>query len=182
MFRAFCRTIEDRSRISSPCLRVSVVNALPYRATRPSIHPCRIKTAAIRSTALARFSIDKSVSRSSRFASAEVNRSSHKCTGSRNRFRSSSANPCIFSDCVPSAPLIRKGSPTTISRTAYSRITRSSAAKSVRLLRRCRVSSPCAVIPRGSETAIPIRLDPTSSPRIRPGRSDFPASRLTPRL
>lgn len=83
----------------------------------PSIHPCRIKTAAIRSTAFARFSIDNSVSRNSRFASAEVSRSSHKCTGSRKRFRRSSANPCIFSDCVPSAPLMRSGSPTTISLT-----------------------------------------------------------------
>src|SRR5208337_1751046 len=135
---------------------------------RFSIHPCRISTAAIRSTALARFSIERSASRSSRFASAEVNRSSHKCTGRRNRLRNSSANTCILSDCVPSAPLMRSGNPTTISRTEYSRITASSAAKSVRLLRRCKVSSPCAVMPRGSDIAIPIRLDPTSSPRILP--------------
>ena len=94
------------------------LNRMSYRVVRLSIHPCRIKTAAIRSTAFARFSIDSSVSRSRRFASADVSRSSHKCTGSRNRFRSSSANTCIFSDCVPSAPLMRKGSPTTISRTA----------------------------------------------------------------
>src|SRR5208282_599326 len=33
---------------------------------------------------------------------------------------------------------------------------------------RCSVSNPCAVIPRGSETATPILLAPTSSPRTRP--------------
>jgi hypothetical protein len=39
------------------------------------------------------------------------------------------------------------------------------------------------VIPNASETAIPILLDPTSSPKIRPvGRSDFPSSTLTLRL
>jgi hypothetical protein len=36
------------------------------------------------------------------------------------------------------------------------------------LFRRCKVSNPCAVMPRGSETAIPILLDPTSKPRTLP--------------
>jgi len=63
---------------------------------------------------------------------------------------------------------MRRGSPTTICRTPYSRTIRSRAARSCRLFRRCKVSSPCAVMPRGSETAIPILLDPTSKPRTLP--------------
>ena len=39
----------------------------------------------MRSTAFPRFSIDRSVSRSKRLASADVSRSSQRCTGSRNR-------------------------------------------------------------------------------------------------
>src|ERR1019366_1243420 len=65
---------------------------------RFSIHPCRIKIAAMRSTAFPRFSIDKSASRNNLLASTDVSRSSHKCTGSRNLLRSSSANTCILSD------------------------------------------------------------------------------------
>jgi Transposase IS116/IS110/IS902 family len=45
---------------------------------RCSIQPCRIRIAAMRSTAFPRFSIDKSVSRSKRLASAEVRRSSQR--------------------------------------------------------------------------------------------------------
>jgi hypothetical protein len=120
--------------------------------------------------------MDRSVSRSNRFASAEVSRSSHKCTGSRKRFLSSSANSCIFADCVPSAPLMRNGKPTTSSLTAYSRINFSKAAKSVRLLRRSRVSSPCAVMPNASERASPILREPTSSPKTRPIGCPEPAS------
>jgi len=80
----------------------------PDAGRRLSIHPCKISTAAIRSTAFARFSIDNSVSRNNRFASAEVSRSSHMCTGSRNRLRRSSANTCILSDCVPSNHLLQR--------------------------------------------------------------------------
>jgi hypothetical protein len=132
----------------------------------------------MRSTALARFSMDSSVPRRSRFASAEVSRSSHRCTGSRNRFRKSSANTCILSDWVPSAPLMRRGRPTTICRTIYSRTIRSRAARSCRLFRRCKVSNPCAVMPRGSETAIPILLDPTSKPRTLPAECSLLGSGL----
>src|SRR5882762_4030075 len=40
--------------------------------------------------------------------------------------------------------------------------------KSVLLFFRLKVSRPCAVIPRGSDTAMPMVLEPTSSPRRRP--------------
>src|SRR6266478_3340807 len=63
---------------------------------------------------------------------------------------------------------MRKGKPTTISRTPYSRIILARPSKSRRLFCRCSVSSPCAVIPSRSETAIPMRRDPTSSPKTRP--------------
>ena len=73
----------------------------------------------MRSTAFPRFSIDRFVSRRRRLASVEVQRSSHKWTGSLNFACSSSANCRIFSDCVPSAPDNRNGNPTTISATSY---------------------------------------------------------------
>jgi hypothetical protein len=80
-----------------------------YFDPRLSIHDCRINTAAMRSTTSPRRRIDISVSRSTRFASADVSRSSHRCTGSCVRRRSSSANSRIFIACVPSAPVIRSG-------------------------------------------------------------------------
>src|SRR5882672_7118883 len=64
---------------------------------RVSIQACKISTAAIRSTALARFSILISDSRKTRFASVEVRRSSNRWTGIWKRFASSAAKRVIFS-------------------------------------------------------------------------------------
>src|SRR5713226_482989 len=115
-----------------------------------------------------------SVCRNSRLAWAEVRRSSHRWTCNLKRRRISSAKACIFSAWIPSAPLMRRGKPITISATSCSRITRSSWAKSILLFWRWRVSNPCAVMPRGSEMARPILLEPTSMPKTL-GRRPPPA-------
>ena len=66
--------------------------------------------------------------------------------------------------------LMCKGSPSRIRQTSCSVASRSNSARSVRILTRWRVGSPCAVMPKGSLSASPIRFFPRSSARIRPFR------------
>src|SRR5579864_2633322 len=61
-----------------------------------------------------------------------------------------------------------RGSPSRIRRTSCSTARRSNSARSVRILTRSSVGSPCAVRPSGSLSASPIRFFPRSSARMRP--------------
>ena len=123
----------------------------------------------MRSTALARFSMDNSVSRRRRLASAGSQPFVPEMDGSRKLLRRSSAKSCILSDCVPSCAAHAQGQPDDDLAHGVLLDHFSNAARSVRLFRRCRVSRPCAVMPSGSDTAKPILRAPTSRPRMRPG-------------
>ena len=59
------------------------------------------------------------------------------------------------------------GSPSTAGRLRAPRSGRASAARSSRILVRCSVGRPCAVIPKGSLSASPMRRLPRSSARMR---------------
>src|ERR1035438_7058523 len=94
-------------------------------------------------------------------------RSSHIRTGRPARTASASANSRAQADWRPSSPLMCSGFPTRIRATSRSSTWRASSAKSARLVVRTRLGSPCAVIPRGSLMAMPMRFFPRSRARMR---------------
>src|ERR1039458_3327314 len=124
-------------------------------------------TAERRSTAAARFSMLMPLERRTRPASTEVRRSSHSLTGRRVRFSSDSANSRTQTDCRPSVPRILMGLPSRIKPTSRWRMSCSRTSRSVRMRVRTRLGRPCAVMPRGSLMASPMRRLPRSSARMR---------------
>lgn len=124
-------------------------------------------TAAIRSTVPDFLSGRALLSRSNREAAALVKRSSHNLTGSPVKRSSIAAYSFTHSACGPTAPLMFSGYPTRIISTARSRMICANADKSARLFRVSKVSSPCAVTPSSSLTAMPMRRFPKSRAKIR---------------
>src|ERR1039458_6684657 len=124
-------------------------------------------TAERRSTAAARFSMLMPLERRTRPASTEVRRSSQSLTGRRVRFSSAAANSRTHTDCRPSVPRILMGLPSRIMPTSRWRMSCSSRSRSVRMRVRTRLGRPCAVMPKGSLMASPMRRLPRSRARIR---------------
>ncbi len=134
-----------------------------------SRYVCRINTAANLSTTALRSIPCISASFIARSAITVVKRSSIKVTGSSVLLRSISANSFVFSHRSPSVLFIFLGYPKTISDTSYCSHSSSIRAKvclNLFGLSRLIISTPCAVIRSGSETATPTVLDPKSSPNI----------------
>src|ERR1039458_1953235 len=124
-------------------------------------------TAERRSTAAARFSMLMPLERRTRPASTEVRRSSQSLTGRWVRFSSAAANSRTHTDCRPSVPRILMGLPSRIMPTSRWRMSCSSRSRSVRMRVRTRLGRPCAVMPKGSLMASPMRRLPRSRARIR---------------
>src|SRR5664279_3258339 len=124
-------------------------------------------TAERRSTAAARFSMLMPLERKTRPASTEVRRSSQSLTGRWVRFSSEAANSRTHTDCRPSVPRILMGLPSRIMPTSRWRMSCSRRSRSVRMRVRTRLGRPCAVMPKGSLMASPMRRLPRSRARIR---------------
>ena len=113
----------------------------------------------MRSTAFPRFSIERSVSRSRRLASVEVQRSSQRWTGKPKcacKFVGEKAH--LFRLRSLGAAQAQRQADHNLPNFILRQHLPLRASKSRRLFCRWIVSSPCAVMPSGSVTATPIRL------------------------